>query len=249
MIKMVPPVVPGQAALNYPMIRFCSARIQSIDSGPVTLPLNRNSGLLLFHGNNCFQFIRRNMLTVSTPEAITQVLKTKLGLALKIDSILQRPDRCMALLPDSQMAVLATSETGAQLMRSERKILQALGGKSSFQTPTIEKVSDDETVDLRNRVSGNTNFNDILQHLNKNPAIAKQVTINIAAILAELHSCLDHSDRLISKQRILLYNAISAITFLAYRNGIENDTRWCGRTYDEDIPNWLDQLERLVPTK
>ncbi len=293
------------------------------------------------------------MLTVSTPEAIAQALKNNLGLALKIDSILQRPDRCIALLPNSQMAVLATSESGVQLMRSERKILQALAGKCSFQTPTVEKVSDDESVDLRNRVPGNTNFNDILRQLNKDPAIARQVTINIAAILAELHNCLDHqharelasshhnwptsadwvrerlphvvkdtamlkqmylyldefeviriddqdrvlchgdpglhnlafnaddltingifdfegatfndpnwdlrylifgptdfhyelldigiqsylahSDRLISKQRILFYNAISAITFLAYRKGIENDTRWCGRTFDEDL--------------
>lgn len=293
------------------------------------------------------------MLTVSTPEAIAQVLKKKLGLALKIDSISQRPNRCIAMLPNSQMAVLATSETGARLMRSERKILKALGGKASFQTPTIEKVSDDGTVDLRNMVPGNTNFNDILQRLNKDPTIAMQVTINISAILAELHNCLDHkqarelapchhnwptsadwvrerlpyvvketvmlkqiylcleefevirvddqdrvlchgdpglhnlafdsedlsingifdfegatfndpnwdlrylifgptdfhyelvdigiqsyqdhSDRLISKQRILLYNAISAITFLAYRKGIENDTSWCGRTYDEDL--------------
>jgi hypothetical protein len=109
------------------------------------------------------------MLTDSTPAAIAQVLKMKLGLTLKIDSILQRPDRCIAMLPDSQMAVLATSETGVQLMHSERKILQALGGKTSFGTPTIDKVSDDETVDLRNRVPGNTNFNDVLQRLNKDP--------------------------------------------------------------------------------
>lgn len=95
------------------------------------------------------------MLTVSTPEAIAQVLKKKLGLALKIDSILQRPNRCIAVLPNSQMAVLATSEAGARLMHSERKIL--------------------------------------------------------------------------------LYKAISAITFLAYRKGIENETSWCGRTYDEDL--------------
>jgi aminoglycoside phosphotransferase len=293
------------------------------------------------------------MLTDSTPAAIAQVLKMKLGLTLKIDSILQRPDRCIAMLPDSQMAVLATSESGVQLMRSERKILQALDGKTSFRTPTIDKISDDETVDLRNRVPGNTNFNDILQRLNQDPAIARQITSNIAAILAELHNCLDHSqarelapsnhnwptsadwvrerlphvvkesvmlkqmylyldefesirvddrervlchgdpglhnlafnsddlsingifdfegatfndpswdlrylifgptdfhyelvdtgiqsyqdhsDRAISKQRILFYNAISAITFLAYRKGIEKDTRWCGRTYDEDL--------------
>ena len=35
--------------------------------------------------------------------------------------------------------------------------------------------------------------------------------------------------------RILLYNAVSACCYLAYRAGIPPETRWCGRTLAEDL--------------
>jgi len=43
------------------------------------------------------------------------------------------------------------------------------------------------------------------------------------------------SGRTISRDRVLLYNAISAITFLAYRRGISAETVWCGRNLEEDL--------------
>lgn len=41
--------------------------------------------------------------------------------------------------------------------------------------------------------------------------------------------------RRIDRDRVLLYNAACAVTFLAYRDGIPPDRRWCGRTLDEDL--------------
>ena len=39
----------------------------------------------------------------------------------------------------------------------------------------------------------------------------------------------------ISRERVALYNAASAIGFLAYRVGVTPETRWCGRTLREDL--------------
>jgi Ser/Thr protein kinase RdoA (MazF antagonist) len=44
----------------------------------------------------------------------------------------------------------------------------------------------------------------------------------------------------IDRQRVRLYNAASAICFLAYRNGVPPETRWCGRTLVEDLA-WVRQ--------
>jgi aminoglycoside phosphotransferase (APT) family kinase protein len=41
----------------------------------------------------------------------------------------------------------------------------------------------------------------------------------------------------IRRDRVFLYNAACAITFLAFRHGVEPATRWCGRTLAEDV-NW-----------
>jgi aminoglycoside phosphotransferase len=41
--------------------------------------------------------------------------------------------------------------------------------------------------------------------------------------------------RTLSRARILLHNAAVAIGFLAYRDGIAPDVRWCGRTLDDDL--------------
>lgn len=41
--------------------------------------------------------------------------------------------------------------------------------------------------------------------------------------------------RTLSRARILLHNAAVAIGFLAYRDGVAPDVRWCGRTLDEDL--------------
>ncbi len=38
-----------------------------------------------------------------------------------------------------------------------------------------------------------------------------------------------------SRERVLLYNAVSAIAYLAYRKGIDADVLWCGRTLAGDL--------------
>lgn len=42
-----------------------------------------------------------------------------------------------------------------------------------------------------------------------------------------------------SIERILLYNAVVAFSYLAYRMGVHPDERWCGRTLAEDL-EWCD---------
>ena len=41
--------------------------------------------------------------------------------------------------------------------------------------------------------------------------------------------------RSIQRRRVLLYNAACAISYLAYRAGVEPEVRWCGRTLAEDV--------------
>lgn len=41
--------------------------------------------------------------------------------------------------------------------------------------------------------------------------------------------------RVIGRDRVLLYNAACAITFLAFRVGVKAEQRWCGRTLAEDL--------------
>jgi hypothetical protein len=44
--------------------------------------------------------------------------------------------------------------------------------------------------------------------------------------------------RRIDRQRVWLYNAACAASFLAFRHGVPADERWCGRTLAEDL-TWL----------
>jgi hypothetical protein len=44
--------------------------------------------------------------------------------------------------------------------------------------------------------------------------------------------------RMLNRYRIRLYNAACAIGFLAFREGVPPDQRWCGRTLAEDL-NWV----------
>ena len=47
------------------------------------------------------------------------------------------------------------------------------------------------------------------------------------------------------RQRVLLYNAVSAIAFLAFRKGIDDDYPWCGRTLTEDLSWTRSALSKL----
>jgi Ser/Thr protein kinase RdoA (MazF antagonist) len=52
--------------------------------------------------------------------------------------------------------------------------------------------------------------------------------------------------RILSRERIRLYNAAAAASFLAFRDGIPADTRWCGRTLAEDLAWVRYALERCM---
>ena len=56
--------------------------------------------------------------------------------------------------------------------------------------------------------------------------------------------------RTLSRDRIWLYNAVCAASFLASRRGVPAEERWCGRTLAEDL-RWvrdaLTQASRLLP--
>jgi aminoglycoside phosphotransferase (APT) family kinase protein len=51
--------------------------------------------------------------------------------------------------------------------------------------------------------------------------------------------------RPIMRSRVLLYNAVWAISFLAYRDGVSPDIRWCGRTLAEDLA-WTRRALRAI---
>lgn len=53
--------------------------------------------------------------------------------------------------------------------------------------------------------------------------------------------------RPIRRDRVLLYNAASAVTFLAYRAGHAPEERWCGRTLAEDLRWSRDAIARASP--
>ena len=50
----------------------------------------------------------------------------------------------------------------------------------------------------------------------------------------------------IRRERVVLYNAACAITFLAYRFGIGPEQRWCGRTLAEDLRWSTDMIDRVL---
>jgi aminoglycoside phosphotransferase (APT) family kinase protein len=52
--------------------------------------------------------------------------------------------------------------------------------------------------------------------------------------------------RKLSRERIYLYNAASAASFLAFRDGVPSDRRWCGRTLAEDLAWTRDALTRAT---
>lgn len=52
--------------------------------------------------------------------------------------------------------------------------------------------------------------------------------------------------RPIRRDRVVLYNAACAITFLAYRFGISPEQRWCGRTLVEDLRWSTDVIDRVL---
>jgi hypothetical protein len=48
----------------------------------------------------------------------------------------------------------------------------------------------------------------------------------------------------LSRDRIRVYNAAAATSFLAFRDGVPADQRWCGRTLPEDLAWVRYALER-----
>lgn len=51
--------------------------------------------------------------------------------------------------------------------------------------------------------------------------------------------------RPIDRERVLMYNAACAVSFLAFRAGHAPEERWCGRTLDEDVHWSTRALERV----
>jgi aminoglycoside phosphotransferase (APT) family kinase protein len=53
--------------------------------------------------------------------------------------------------------------------------------------------------------------------------------------------------RPIRRDRVLLYNAACAVTFLAFRAGHGADERWCGRTLVEDVQWSEEAIAKALP--
>jgi hypothetical protein len=50
----------------------------------------------------------------------------------------------------------------------------------------------------------------------------------------------------IQRSRVLLYNAACAVTYLAFRAGVQPDVRWCGRTLAEDLQWSHDAIAKVL---
>lgn len=50
----------------------------------------------------------------------------------------------------------------------------------------------------------------------------------------------------INRHRVVLYNAVSALGFVAHRDGVPPDVKWCGRTLAEDVAWTHRALQMLV---
>jgi aminoglycoside phosphotransferase len=57
----------------------------------------------------------------------------------------------------------------------------------------------------------------------------------LATLDHALEAYRDATSITLDRDRILLYNAATAFTYLASRHGISPETRWCGRTLDKDL--------------
>lgn len=53
----------------------------------------------------------------------------------------------------------------------------------------------------------------------------------------------------LSRHRIALYNAVCAASFLAYRDGVSAEARWCGRTLADDLRWTGHALARLAASR
>jgi aminoglycoside phosphotransferase (APT) family kinase protein len=62
------------------------------------------------------------------------------------------------------------------------------------------------------------------------------------ATLAEYES---RTGRRIARERVMLYNAACAISYLAFRAGVAPNERWCGRTLTEDLEWTARALDRV----
>jgi len=294
---------------------------------------------------------------------IASLIESKLAMTVDPARITLRDNRWFCPAEGDLMVLVAADALAETAMRKEQNILKALANKTRYQMPSSLQIEENDGIELRRLVSGNTNPDNIMPALLKDRSLAIKVISDMGELAAALHNCLDleaagslvdtsyiwppsaawieerlpdviddiglvrqivaqltefdllnpppeqrvfchgdlgfhnvvfndqlqpvgvfdfvtaslneaawdlryftfdpndvdddilsaglesyrtFSDRPVSFHRVRFYNAIAAVTFLAYRKGIDPNTRWCGRTLKEDLHWTRLALSKLI---
>lgn len=163
-----------------------------------------------------------------SPEEVRATLR-EAGLDLRPDEIAleAREDRWLARLPGDRMAWFPANGEGERRLAADRRLLRLLAERCRFRVPRVLYESG-TGFDLRAAVPGLCDPVALYARIAAVRAVARRLGHALGLVLAEQHGRID-------RRRVQLYNAASAICYLAYRRGIAAHVRHCGRTLAEDL--------------
>jgi hypothetical protein len=129
-----------------------------------------------------------------TPESAYRALRCA-GLSYSPEDlrIAAREERWAVTLPDGHIAWFPASERGSRRLAIERRILQLLAHRCSFQVPAILFVSA-SGFDLRRMVPGRCDPWDLYRRCQTDTPLAQQIGRSIGAILAQQHARISKTD-------------------------------------------------------
>jgi Phosphotransferase enzyme family len=108
-------------------------------------------------------------------------------------TIEERDNCCLVRLPDERLAWFPTNRRGHECLELERRILQLLGERCSFQIPRVLFESR-RGWDMRTLVAGDTDPFALYERVLGEDALAGRIGCQIGTILAEQHSRVVHAD-------------------------------------------------------
>jgi aminoglycoside phosphotransferase (APT) family kinase protein len=105
-----------------------------------------------------------------------------------------RDERWLVRLPGQRLAWLAASASGAERMRTERRVLRILAARCSFAVPRILFEDPTGEFDVRTRVPGDADPVQLYAEIRADGGLAARVGAAVGAMLAEQHSRVDADD-------------------------------------------------------
>lgn len=138
-----------------------------------------------------------------------------------------REERWLVRLPGHCMAWFAGSSSGLERLRAERRVLRLLEARCSFGAPRVLFESRDDGIfdyDAAAWADRHHDFRYLVFALDRYELLEAATSVYEPVV-----------GRSIRRDRVLLYNAACAISYLAYRAGTGPEKRSCGRTLAEDL--------------